>query len=231
LTANVSLAIFNMIPAFPLDGGRVFRASLGFFTSYQQATQVAAMVGRVLAIGLGLVAIFSGQIWLAFIALFIFFVGGQEAQAVAARSVLRQAQAGQLLARNAVALSPQATVGQAGSMLFSARQDNFVVMNPVNGELMGVLSSSKVMQALQQGQWHRRVSEIMEHAGYIPKVATNARLDEVQDKLSQTSSGVAAVYDGLHFRGLISLDDIYRAFRLLSRKAGNGRRAGWQTAG
>jgi hypothetical protein len=55
-----------MIPAFPLDGGRVFRAFLGFFTTFQQATQVAATVGRVLAIGLGLVAIFSGQIWLAY---------------------------------------------------------------------------------------------------------------------------------------------------------------------
>lgn len=230
LSANISLAIFNMIPAFPLDGGRVFRASLGFFTSYQQATQVAATVGRVLSIGLGLVAIFSGQIWLAFIALFIFFVGGQEAQAVAVRSVLRQARAGQVLARNTVALSPAATVGQAGSMLFSARQDDFVVMDPVNGELMGVLSSSKVMQALQQGQWHRRVSEIMEQVRHIPTVAVNASLDEVQDQLSQNSSRVAAVYDGLHFKGLISLDDIYRAFRLLSQEAGNRRRVGWQTA-
>ncbi len=231
LSANVSLAIFNMIPAFPLDGGRVFRASLGFFTSYQQATQVAALVGRVLAIGLGLVAIFSGQIWLALIALFIFLVGGQEAQAVAARSVLRQARAGQLVAQNTVALPPQVTVGQVASMLFSTRQDDFVVMNPVNGELMGVLPSGALKQALQQGQWDRRVSEIMQPARHIPTVASTDPLDEVQDRLSQTSSRVAAVYDGLHFRGLISLDDIYRTFRLLSQQAGSGRRVGWQTTG
>ena len=47
LSANISLAVFNMIPAFPLDGGRVFRASLGFFTNYQKATQMAAAVGLV----------------------------------------------------------------------------------------------------------------------------------------------------------------------------------------
>ena len=86
------------------------------------------------------------------------------------------------------------------------------------------------MQALQQGQWYRRVSEIMEQARHIPRVAATAPLDEVQDKLSQTSSRVAAVYDGLHFKGLISLDDIYRTFRLLSQEGRNGRRVGWQTA-
>ncbi|HEX9921394.1 MAG TPA: site-2 protease family protein, partial [Anaerolineae bacterium] len=75
LMANVSLALFNMIPAFPLDGGRVFRAFLSFFTDYHRATQIAATVGRILAIGLGLFALYYGQVWVAMIAFFIFIVG------------------------------------------------------------------------------------------------------------------------------------------------------------
>jgi Zn-dependent protease len=229
--ANVSLAIFNMIPAFPLDGGRVFRAVLGFFTSYQRATQIAATVGRILAIGLGVFAVFGGQIWLALIALFIFFVGGQEANAVTARSVLRQAQAGQAMAQNPVALSPQATVGQVASMMFSTRQDDFVVLDPVNGQFLGVATNGKIMQAIQGGQWYRHVSEIMQQARHIPTVTINTTLDEVQDKLSESSSRIAAVYDGLQFRGLITREDIYRMVRLLSQSGSNGRRIGWQTSG
>jgi Zn-dependent protease len=230
LSANISLAIFNMIPAFPLDGGRVFRAVLGFFTDYSRATQIAATVGRVLAVGLGLVALFSGQIWLAVISVFIFMVGGQEAQAVAARSVLRSAQAGQVLTENTIALTPEATVGQVAPMMSrNTRQAEFVVMDPVSGQFLGVVSPGNVSRALQQGQWFRRVSEIMQHARNVPTVALNTPLDEVQEKLGRTSSRVAAVYDGLYFRGLISLDDIYRMLRFLSRNG--GRQIGWKMAG
>lgn len=229
--ANISLAIFNMIPAFPLDGGRVFRAILGFFTSYQQATQVAATTGRVLAMGLGLFALFAGQFWLGLIALFIFFVGGQEARAVAARGVLRQAQAGQVVTRNGVALSPQATVGQVAPMMFSHRQNDFVVLDPASGEFLGVATGNTIVRAAQQGQWYRRISDIMEQARHIPAVAVSATLDEVHDKLAESSSRVAAVYDGLQFRGLISVEDIYRMARLLSQPGMDGRRVSWQSAG
>jgi Zn-dependent protease/CBS domain-containing protein len=231
LMANISLAIFNMIPAFPLDGGRVFRALLGFFTTYQQATQVAATAGRVLAVGLGLFALFAGQFWLAMIALFIFFVGGQEAKAVAARGVLRQAQAGQAMTRNGVALSPQATVSQVAPLMFNQRQNDFVVLDPVSGQFLGVATSGNILQAAQQGQWYRRVSDIMQHARHIPAVAVSATLDEVQDKLAESSSRVVAVYDGLDFRGLIAVEDIYRMVRLLSQPGMESRRVSWQSAG
>lgn len=231
LSANVSLAVFNMIPAFPLDGGRVLRATLGFFTDYPQATRIAARVGRYLAIGLGIVAILMGQIWLTMIALFIFFAGGQEAQAVEARSVLRMAKAGQALSGETIALSPEATVGQAASMLLSVRQPEVAVLDPVSGNLMGVASRRRIVQAMQAGQWYRRITEIMEQARHIPQVALSTPLDEVQDKLAQTSSRMAAVYDGLHFKGLITVDDIYRAFSILSYHNQNQRRISWKLAG
>lgn len=228
LSANVSLAIFNLLPAFPLDGGRVFRALLGFFTDYETATRIAARVGRFLAIALGLVAVFAGQIWLAFIALFIFFTGGQEAQAVAARSMLRKALAGQAIRPRTVALSPAATVGQAASMMGLNRPE-LAVLDPASGQLLGVASRRAVMQALGRGQWYRDVSEIMQQARTIPVVAVTAPLDEVQDTLTRSSSRVAAVYDGLAFRGLITPDDIARMFRFLSQQPVNYTR--WEMAG
>jgi len=231
LSANISLAIFNMIPAFPLDGGRVFRAVLGFFTSYEKATQTAANVGRILAVGLGLVALLSGQIWLAIIALFIFFVGGQEAQAVAIRSALRLARAGQAMTDNTIALTPEAPVGQVAPMIFGFRRPDVVVMDPHTGDFLGVVTNRNLARALQGGQWFRRISDIMEHAQDLPVVTLTTPLDEVQEQLGQASSRVAAVYDGLHFRGLITVDDIYRLLQRLSPGNGSTRRnLGWEMA-
>ena len=228
LTANVSLAVFNMIPAFPLDGGRVLRAILGFFVDYQQATQAAVTVGRILAIGLGLLAVFTGQISLALIAMFIFFVGGQEGQAVAARGILRKARVAQALTNSAVALSPEATVGQVASLMMSSRQSDFPVLDPTSGQLLGVATSHNVARAMEQGRWRSGVVDIMQQARNVPTIALNASLDELQEKLVQTSSRVAAVYDGLYFRGLISLEDVYRVFQFLSQSGSSRRRIGWQ---
>lgn len=227
-TANVSLAVFNMLPAFPLDGGRVLRAGLGFFTPYQRATQIAVTVGRILAVGLGLVAIFTGQIFLALIAFFIFIVGGQEEQAVAARGLLRGVRVSQALTHNTVALSPGATVGQVASLMMTSRQPDFAVLDPTTGQLLGVATSHSVIQAMQQGRWRSRIGDIMQQARHVPVIALTATLDEVQEKLAQTSSRVAAVYDGLNFRGLISADDIYRVFQFLSQGSVTRRRMGWE---
>jgi CBS domain containing-hemolysin-like protein len=96
-------------------------------------------------------------------------------------------------------------------------QPDYAILDPDNGELMGVASSSSVAQAMEQGRWQQRITEIMQHARNIPRIALNAPLDEVQEKLAGASSQVAAVYDGLHFRGLITLNDIQRIFLFLSR--------------
>jgi len=217
LIANVSLVVFNMIPAFPLDGGRVLRAALGFFTNYQNATNIAVQVGRILAVGLGIFAIFSGQIFMALIALFIFVAGGQEGQAVAARSILRSVKTGQALMDNYVALWPYATVGQAASMMIGSSQANYPVVSPASGEFLGVVTSRDVSQAMQRGQWNLYITEIMHQANNIPRIALNAPLLEAQDKLASASSQMVAVYDGLKFKGLITANDIYRVFQFLSQ--------------
>jgi stage IV sporulation protein FB len=220
LVVNVSLLLFNMLPAFPLDGGRIFRAALGFFTSYERSTKIAVIIGRLFAVGLGLFAFLGPQtqFWLAMIALFIFFAGGQEGTAVATRSKLRKVQVGQVLGSNPIVLSPHDTVGQAASVMTNNRQSNFAVLDPLSGRLMGFINSQHIARAMAQGEWYLRVTEIMQHVGNVPIVGFNAGLDEVQEKLTQTSYRVAAVYDGLNFRGLISLEDIARVFRFLPRR-------------
>jgi len=224
LSANVMLVIFNMLPAFPLDGGRVFRAGLGLFMEHKRATDIAVRVGRLMAIGLGIFAVASGQIFLGLIALFIFFAGSQEGQAVAARSLLRGVRAQQAISHQRLALSSDATVGQVASMLLSTPQANFAVLDSYNGEFLGVATSAGVAQAMQRGEWHRRITEIMQHARNIPRIALSAPLDEVHDLLAGASHQMVAVYDGLHFRGLITASDLQRVFYFLTRSGRTAQR-------
>ena len=101
--------------------------------------------------------------------------------------------------------------------MLSSPQPNFPVLDPHSGEFLGVATNQSVAKAMRDGYWNKYISEIMQHARNIPKIALNAPLLEAQDKLVSASAQVVAVYDGLHFKGLISSSDIYRAFELLSQ--------------
>ena len=84
---NLSLALFNLIPAFPMDGGRVLRAGLAMYLNYAMATRIAAGLGKAVALVFGFVGLFSNPM-LVLIAVFVWFAGDQEAQAVQMRSAL-----------------------------------------------------------------------------------------------------------------------------------------------
>ena len=229
LTANVSLALFNLLPAFPMDGGRIFRAFLGLFLDFQRATSLAVTVGRVLAVGLGIFGVMNGQFFLALIALFIFTASGQEKQAVAVRGVLRNVRVGQALSRGTVSMSPSATVGQAASMVMQGDRPDFAIVDPHSRQLLGIVSSSDVTRAVERNQWYASMAEIMRPAAHVPIVSVNTLLSDVQEELAEASSRVAAVYDGPSFQGLISLDDVRRAFLFLSRGGSVPGRPAWET--
>src|SRR5690606_19913736 len=94
------------IPAFPLDGGRVLRAFLGFFMEHVRATRIASTIGQIIAIVLGTYGLMSGNILLALVALFIFFGAGAENAEGQARTVLSTLRVGDAYNKHALVLSP-----------------------------------------------------------------------------------------------------------------------------
>jgi CBS domain-containing protein len=138
---------------------------------------------------------------------------------------------GQALSRGTVSMSPSATVGQASSMVMRGDRPDFAIVDPHSRQLLGIVSSSDVAQAVERDQWYSSMAEIMRPAAHVPRVTLNTTLSDVQEELAEASSRVAAVYDGPSFQGLISLDDVRRAFLFLSRGGTVPRRPAWETTG
>lgn len=148
LAANVFLVAFNLIPAFPMDGGRVLRALLAYRMGYAPATKIAAGVGQAFAFLFGLYGLFSGNPLLVFVALFVWLGAAGEAFAVETREAGRGLLAGDAMITRFETLREGDTIGDAADALIRTTQAEFPVVD-ADGRLRGVLTRDCVVKALR----------------------------------------------------------------------------------
>ncbi|WP_437666591.1 site-2 protease family protein [Sorangium sp. So ce1182] len=211
LGANVALAVFNMIPALPLDGGRVLRAGLSMAVGPARATSAAAAIGQVIAVALFAFALLSGHLVLAFISVIVFLGASQERATERARTILGDVPVGRAYNRRAIALSPCDRVNDAAEHILTTYQTDFAVM--LEGEPIGVLTRADVIRALAEGAGSAYVAGLMRRD--VVRVSADRSLDEVARLMSEKSTPVVAVYDGERYLGLISHEDVAEALTLL----------------
>jgi Zn-dependent protease/CBS domain-containing protein len=212
LEANISLVLFNLIPAFPLDGGRVLRALLALRLDFARATTIAAGIGQALAVVLGVVGIVSGNLLLALVAVFIFFGAGQEQAASQARGVLAAWRAGETYNKHALTLAIGDRVSTVVDYLLTSYQSDFAVLQ--GQRPIGIVSRDEVLRALASDERDRYVQEIMRRE--IVAVSSAASLDEVQQTMVERQTRVVAVYDGERYLGLLSLEDLAEAYVVIA---------------
>lgn len=212
LAANITLVLFNLIPAFPLDGGRIFRALLAMGLGYPRATRIASAIGQVIAIGLGLFGFLTGNFILVLIAVFIFFGAGQETAMAESKTVLRTRRVGDTYNRHAITLNVGDRVSRVVDYLLTSYQPDFAVMQ--GSQPIGIITRADVLRNLKEATNDSYVTEIMRRD--FLKVQCAKPLDEVQQIMAEHNQRVVAVYDGDHFLGLVSIEDISEAFTVLS---------------
>ncbi|HYN87049.1 MAG TPA: site-2 protease family protein [Ardenticatenaceae bacterium] len=206
--ANISLVVFNLIPAFPMDGGRVLRALLAMRLDYNLATRIAVRLGQLLAIGFGLFGLLQNPL-LILVALFVFFSAGAELRRVAVRDLLQGAQVTQFLAAAGQALSPSWPLPAARLVAHQTGQRAFPVIDA--GQLVGLVSIAD-LNRLQFGH----VGEVMH--GDFPVLAPAATLYEAQAAMAALGQTAAAVVESGSLSGLISVGDVERAYAWLLQR-------------
>lgn len=156
---NVVLAGFNMIPAFPMDGGRVLRAILAMFMTPVQATNVAASLGQMFAFMMGLFGLLGGNPFLIFIAFFIWIAASQEAQMVSIKSSLTGVPVSDAMIRHYEIISPDAPLSKAIDLLLGGFQQDFPVVK--DGRVLGILLRQDVIEKIRELGEHAPVQSAM----------------------------------------------------------------------
>ena len=189
---NIFLALFNMIPAFPMDGGRVLRALLATRMGYVRATEIAASIGQAVAFALGFIGLFYNPL-LIFIAIFVYLAAASEAHMVAIRAMARGVPVSSAMMTQYATFAPDAPVEDAVQTLLRTSQNEFPVIDHA-GTLAGVLGRSDLIRALKQHGPDARVAEAM--ASDVPTVSYRSPLEEAFRLLQERSAPAVAVVDG-----------------------------------
>jgi Zn-dependent protease/CBS domain-containing protein len=218
---NLALLVFNLIPALPLDGGRMLRAALwrarGDLAS---ATQVAAGIGQgfgYLFIALGIAMfIFQGSFsgaWLAFIGWFLLQAAGAEARYIATEAALDGLRVRDLMVRNPVTVDADLTVGQfIDDVAWSRRFTTYPVVD--GGRPIGLLAFSSVAR-VPRSEWEtRRVRDAMIPLDQVPLLEEDALAVEALAALSSPASNRGLVVKNGQLAGLLSITDLARALEL-----------------
>ncbi|MBZ8132776.1 site-2 protease family protein [Afifella sp. IM 167] len=191
-SVNLFIALFNLIPAFPMDGGRVLRAVLAMRMNRVKATELAARIGQALAFGFGFLGLF-GNPFLLFIAIFIYLAATAEAQSVGLQDVARGVRVRDAMITRFSALAPNATAGDAADLLLKTTQHEFPVVDG-GGRLRGILTRKSLIDLLAKEGREGPVLDAMTRN--IPLVPQSAWLSDALKRLQDGSVPAVGVTEG-----------------------------------
>lgn len=159
MIANVVLVLFNLLPAFPMDGGRVLRSILAMFTRYDRATDIAAGIGQVMALLFVVAGVLSGNWTLLFVALFVFLAARGEAAMARQRVAFDGMKVGDVMQRQFYTVDSHAPLSDAAQTLLFTPQEDFPVVS--GSQLLGMISRNEVLRQMAAGRGHFRVADFM----------------------------------------------------------------------
>lgn len=214
---NLVLALFNLLPAFPMDGGRVLRALLALKRSEAEATEIAARAGRFLAILMGLYGLISANFMLIFIAFFVYLGAAQETAAVIGRTLTQGVPVSAAMITDFKTLSHGQTVRDAADLLLATSQQDFPV---VHGEqIIGLLGRSRLLRALAQEGPEAYVSGVMDRD--FLSLTPAADLAEAMPLLAEAGNCALVMQDNI-LLGMLTAENLTEFMML--RRIGLGTR-------
>lgn len=205
MTVNVYLVLFNFLPAFPMDGGRMLRALLASRMEYTQATAIAARLGQFMAILLAIWGLFvEGSPFMLFIALFVYLGAEGEAQLTQIRALLRDVPVRDAMMTRFRSLGASDTLQQAADELLAGTQQDFPVVE--DGQFRGIVGRDALVQGLKEAGPAGKVGELT-----IPpcnSVHERDLLESVMEQMREAGCSTLPVLRGEQLVGLVSLENV-----------------------
>ncbi len=215
---NVALVVFNLIPAFPMDGGRVLRAVLALTMDYTRATQIAGGIGQVFAVALGII----GLLWnplLILIAVFVYLGAQQEVTMTRMKALSREMTVTDAMITHVMTLPAHASITEAIELLLRTTQTEFPVLDDT-GRGLGVLTRDHIFSALKRRDPTVAVVDVMHREP--PLVRPDDSFEDAFRRLQESSSpAMLVVDDGGRLLGMITPEHVgdlmlVHSFRLRS---------------
>jgi Zn-dependent protease/CBS domain-containing protein len=202
---NLFLAVFNLIPAFPMDGGRVLRALLAIRLGHVRATEIAATIGQWTAFALGFIGLFYNPM-LIFIAIFVYLAAASEAQVVSLRAMSRDVPVTAAMMTQFAALTPDEHIDAAVATLLQTSQNVFPVIDG-SQRLIGVVGRAEIIRALRELGPTAAVSAVM--VKDIPTIDRSRRLEEAFRLLQEKAVPAVGIVDAVgRLTGLVTAETI-----------------------
>lgn len=217
MLVNLWLVVFNLIPAFPMDGGRVLRALLGLKLEYVQATQIAASVGQAFAFLFGFIGLL-GNPFLVFIALFVWMGAAQEASMAQMKHSLGNIPVTRAMMTNFTVLSPNDSLARVVGLLLSGPQHDFPVVQ--DEQVVGILDRDTFISALSERGQGIPVVEVMRRG--IHEIDSHEMVEAALTRLQENGSKTLPVIHNGQLVGLITSENIteYLMIRSALKAAG-----------
>ncbi len=221
-SVNISLVLFNLIPAFPMDGGRVLRSVLAMTMNYARATQVAAWIGQGLAFVFGFIGLFSNPM-LIFIAFFIFLGAQQEAAMAQMKDLALNLPVSEAMVTHLLTLPAHATLDEAVEALLRTSQHEYPVLDSA-GRVLGVLTRDDMITALKRHGPATPVVDVMHRD--LPVVGPHDPFGEAFRLMQESASPALPVVDRVgRLLGLITPENIGEMMLVNSLRPRDGRPA------
>ena len=215
LVVNLFMVAFNMIPALPMDGGRVLRAVLAMHTEHRRATQIAASIGQGIAVFFGVVGVIYNPLLL-IIAFFVWIGASQEAGAARVQSAVDGIPVQQAMLTDFRTLDKNDSLDRAVGLTLAGSQKDFPVVE--NGSIVGILTQADLMKALSAREQHPTVSSAMQQK--FEAVNSLDMLEAAFDKLKDCNCHTLPVTINRKLVGLLTMDNIGEYLRIRAAMAG-----------
>ncbi len=215
LAVNILLVVFNMIPAFPMDGGRVLRALLSMRYDRTTATNIAAKLGQFLAIGFVFLGFFT-NFWLIFIGLFIFLGAGGENRMVEQQSLLAGLRVADVTMHQYTPLQAEEPLQRAVDVLLDGQEKDFIVQQ--NGEPVGVLTRDDIIRGIKEFGAEATIGQATQRVA-LASLSEDTDLSEAYQQLAASKTQISVVRDRFGaWTGVLNMENIYEILLLRQAK-------------